>query len=261
MKTIFFFLMVLSVNLFAQEAIEVTYNKTTSLVFEHPIINVDRGSKDVLAQKVEGVENAIQVKAGTKEFAETNLTVFTADGHVYHFTVRYSDRPSKFTYPISSAGTVGPVTFSIGENTKLLRDLSDKIIFFNQHDVLASKSRFKLRFRVVGIYVHDGLVFFHLSITNKSNVRFDIESLRFFIEDNSEVKRTASQNLEIQPEYTHRFVRRIEGASEVQMIFALKKFTIPDAKHLDIELIEKDGGRNLALSLRNHDIMKVKRIF
>ncbi len=42
----------------------VTFYKTTNLVFPYTIKSVDRGSKDIIAQKANGVENVLQVKAG-----------------------------------------------------------------------------------------------------------------------------------------------------------------------------------------------------
>lgn len=76
------------------KSLTISYNKTTSLIFPFSITSVDRGSKDVLAQKARGVENVLQVKAGRKDFSETNLTVITADGVLHQFMVTYSDTPS-----------------------------------------------------------------------------------------------------------------------------------------------------------------------
>jgi hypothetical protein len=42
------------------------------------------------------------------------------------------------------------------------------------------------------------------------------------------------------------------------VIYALQKFTIPNAKALDIELFEKDGGRNLKVRIENKEIVKAK---
>src|SRR3546814_18758334 len=73
---------------YAQPGIEpgylsVSYDKTTNLVFPYNIKSVDRGTRDVLVQKARNVENVLQVKAGHEAFTETNLTVITADGHLY----------------------------------------------------------------------------------------------------------------------------------------------------------------------------------
>ena len=58
----------------------VATDKTTSLVFPFSIVHVDRGTKDILVQPVQEAENILLVKAGLKDFPETNLSVFTADG-------------------------------------------------------------------------------------------------------------------------------------------------------------------------------------
>jgi len=77
--------------------VDVTYNKTSSIVFPAIIKSVDRGSRDVLAQKAKGVENVLQVKAARKDFPQTNLTVITDDGVLHHFTVNYSEQPATLT--------------------------------------------------------------------------------------------------------------------------------------------------------------------
>src|SRR5690349_15869235 len=83
--------------------LEVSFNKTTSIVFPFSITSVDRGSPDILAQKVNGVENVLQLKAGQKDFKETNLTVITADGKLHHFTVNYAEETIKQTITIADA--------------------------------------------------------------------------------------------------------------------------------------------------------------
>src|SRR5687768_2136525 len=71
----------------------ITYAKTTNLIFPYAIKSVDRGSPDVLAQMAKGVDNILLVKAGSKNFPETNLTVITTDGKLYSFLVGYTSQP------------------------------------------------------------------------------------------------------------------------------------------------------------------------
>src|SRR5689334_3832150 len=81
--------------------IQVTLNKTSSIVFPAVITSVDRGSRDILAQKAKGVNNVLQLKAAKPNFRETNLTVITGDGVLHHFTVRYSQDPSSLTVNVN----------------------------------------------------------------------------------------------------------------------------------------------------------------
>src|SRR5690349_19985421 len=81
---------------FSSQQVEVTDNKTSSIVFPVSITSVDRGSRDVLAQKVKGVTNVLHVKAGRQGFSDTNLTVIASDGRIHHFFVRYADQPFRY---------------------------------------------------------------------------------------------------------------------------------------------------------------------
>lgn len=44
------------------------------------------------------------------------------------------------------------------------------------------------------------------------------------------------------------------------MVFTLSKFTIPDDKHLVVELYEKDGGRHQSFIVENADLVRARTI-
>src|SRR3954454_18344150 len=69
--------------------LEITFNKTTNIVFPFAIKSVDRGSANILVQKAGSVDTILQVKAGKEDFPETNLSVITTDGTLYSFLVHY----------------------------------------------------------------------------------------------------------------------------------------------------------------------------
>ena len=115
----------ISFNLYAQSSIpfskssyiepyklEVTYNKTTNLVFPSSITSIDRGSQDIMVQKVSGVENILRVKADIKSFEETNLSVITKDGKLYSFLVGYNNNPGYLNVNLGSIDETNPVTSS-----------------------------------------------------------------------------------------------------------------------------------------------------
>lgn len=237
--------------------IDVTFSKTTSLLFQYPIINVDRGSDDVIAQKVKGVENALQIKAARIGFNETNLTVITADGKLHHFYVTYSDRPLTQTFKVDSTNI--DVEFSQGMNVKAYERKAERI-FRNKGSNAQRESKFKIRLLLKGIYVDNDIIFYDLELKNKSNINFDILSLRFFIRDSKKMKRTASQENEVNPTFISNNASQVKGKSKIRIVYALQKFTIPDSKTLDIEVFEKNGGRNLKLRINNQTIVKAEKL-
>ncbi len=90
----------------AQTSLCLSTEKTTSLVFPFAIRHVDRGTPSVLAQQVKEMPNLLLVKAGAKDFPETNLSVATEDGSLYAFTICYDKNPATWIYklPIQSKG-------------------------------------------------------------------------------------------------------------------------------------------------------------
>jgi len=245
---------------FSQEAkqrIDITFSKTTSIVFQYPIVNVDRGSDDVIAQKVKEVENTLQVKAARRDFPETNLTVITADGKLHHFYVTYSDHPDQQTF---SLDTNSIVDFTSGVNLVLYEQKVDKILASTVNGPSKRDAKFGIKFSLNEIYIDEDEVFYDITIRNKSNIRYDIQSMRFFIRDRKKVKRTAAQEIEVMPSYISADLGGVSGHGSLRVVYVLKKFTIPDAKNLDIELFEKNGGRNLSLRIDNQRIVKAKRL-
>ena len=74
--------------------LEVSYDKTTHIIFPSAVRYVDLGSPNLIAGKADGAENVIRVKATVKNFrTETNISVITESGSFYTFNVKYADEP------------------------------------------------------------------------------------------------------------------------------------------------------------------------
>ena len=74
--------------------LEVTYDKTVHVIFPSEVRYVDLGSPDLIADKADGAENVIRVKATVRDFPnETNMSVITEDGSFYTFNVKYAAEP------------------------------------------------------------------------------------------------------------------------------------------------------------------------
>jgi conjugative transposon TraN protein len=245
--------------------LEVAYNKTSTILFHSVITNVDRGSADIIAQRVKGVDNLLQVKAARDQvFPETNLTVVTGDGNLHHFVINYSEAPNHLTVAVQdnarSSDEFFPVVFKSSMNESKMDLYSKRILQDTRTFSVKSKRKYRIAFSLEGIYTEDDIIFCHIKLQNKSNIQYDIDMLRFYIEDKTKLKRTASQELQVKPLYSPEQGSSIQGKSTNNFVFALGKFTIPDAKHLVIQLFEKNGGRHLSLLIKNSEIVKARRV-
>jgi conjugative transposon TraN protein len=265
-KTIFWWLGLVIINTattFGQvenKTLTISFNKTTSLVFPYSITSVDRGSKDVLAQKARGVENVLQVKAGRKDFQETNLTVITADGVLHQFTVSYSDAPPTQTITVASS-IVQHESLILVKDVVNERDTQSDMRRINTQSVrgkVDQQAKYEMVLTLQDIFVHGNTLYYRLHIRNKSSINYNIKSIKFLVHDRKKVKRTSSQEIQIAPLHVDKTSDHINGYASSTMIYAVKKFTIPDGKALLINLFEENGGRNLSLRIDNKDILRAK---
>src|SRR5450631_3344700 len=87
------------------QKVPVTYNRMTNLVFPMAIRAGIKVSREVLVQKVKGVDNVIELKAARPHFAPTNLSVFGLDGRLYTFELEYADSPPVLSFTVVPAFT------------------------------------------------------------------------------------------------------------------------------------------------------------
>jgi conjugative transposon TraN protein len=236
-------------------SLDVTENKTTSIVFPHAIKSVDLGSRNVLAQKVPGAENVLQIKADTSQFKETNLTVIIEGGTLHQFDIRYTQRPSSCYFIVNKLGIMESVqSVILNENNPVL--LFEKIYrsIGEGGSKLERQKQGKVSMILHPIRIKSNHLFFNMTFRNNSNLRYDIESIRFLIKDRKRAKRTAVQEVQVVPVHFSRSVSSIPENGSTNVIYAFEKFTIPDSKELVIEVVEKNGARNLNMSIKSNDI-------
>ena len=247
------------VKAIAPYPLTITYSKTTNIVFPYAIISVDRGSKDVLAQKAEGVQNVLQVKAAKQNFAQTNLTVITADGKLNSFLIDYAEQPSVLNISLDTGEKKSSIFILSQTVNQAEVQKYAKLALLSKQKVSGVKDkRFGIRVKLNGLFIHDNTMYLRMSIANKTNINYDIDQLRFYIRDQKKAKRTATQELELKPVYVKDSTSVIVGQTEKVLVYAFPKFTIPDKKYLAIELMEKNGGRHLKIKVRNKTIVLAK---
>ncbi|WP_370519211.1 conjugative transposon protein TraN [Flavobacterium sp. Sd200] len=222
-------------------------------------MSVDRGSRFILAQKAKGVENILQVKAARDSFPETNLSVITADGRLSSFVVNYSSQPQNLNISITESTPKNSITFSEANYNKAEVTRYAKAAL--NSDVSSSLSRDKnagISLSVLGFFTHNDVIYCRLEIENRTNIGYDINQLRFFIRDQQKAKRTATQEIEVTPILSEKEISAIKANSMQSVVFALPKFTIPDKKYLAIQLMEKNGGRQLEVHIRNKKLVRAR---
>ena len=249
---------------------EVTYDKTSHLIFPTGIRYVDLGSEYLIAGKAEDAENVLRVKASVRDFeSETNFSVITNDGRFYSFNVYYSSYPEVLSYDLLSMQKAvdktngNDVLFEeLGNNSPSLAGLLLETIYKNDKRIvkhIGAKS-FGIQFILKGIYIHNVKYYFHTELRNRTNVPFGIDFINFKVVDKKVAKRTVVQERPMIPLRTYKPLNEIGGKAIEQNVFLLDQFTISDDKVLLIEIFEKNGGRHQTLQVENSDLIKARLI-
>ena len=254
--------------------LEVTYDKTTHIIFPSAVRYVDLGSPNLVAGKADGAENVIRVKAVVKNFRdETNMSVITESGSFYTFNVKYADEPlllniemkdfihdgSKVNRPNNALDIYLKELGS--ESPKLVQLINKSIHKENKRHVkhIGSKA-FGIQYLLRGIYTHNGLLYFHTQVRNQSNVPFEVDFVTFKIVDKKVMKRTAIQEQIVFPLRAYNYATLVAGNKDERTVFTFDKFTIPAGKVLVVELNEKSGGRHQSFTVESEDIVRAKVI-
>lgn len=120
---------------------------------------------------------------------------------------------------------------------------------------IVRKTDFGVTGQVNHIYTVDDYIFLDISFKNKTNLKFDLDQLRFKIEDKKITKATNVQSIEIEPEYQLFTPSSFE--KKYRNIYVFKKFTFPNSKVFTIELSETQiSGRTLTLQMKYADLLK-----
>lgn len=244
---------------------EVTYNKTTHLLFPSPIKYVDLGSENIIANKADDVANVLRVKASIRDFEEeTNFSVVTEDGKFYSFDVFYSSYPDTLNYDLLKLQRniekdyASDVLFEDMDGTSSsLTNLIMQTLYENPKRTIKhiGNKSFGIQFLLRGLYVHEGKYYFVLHLKNSGNIPYPVDFISFKIADEKKMKRTVVQDRILSPLRNYSTISKVDEHNEAFGIFLLDQFTLMEGQLLEIEVVEKNGGRHLKMQVTNEDLI------
>jgi len=258
-KSCAIWLMLISIKTFCQEPIEsyplqITFNKTTNIIFSYPIKSVDKGSMDVLVQKAIGAANVLQLKARKQNFTATNLSVITADSRLHSFMVSYADSPKSFNLSFCKDALVRLNDEPLNQAT--LDGTATSVM--NQKKFLHISAREQgMKLSLKGVYIAEHVLWLKFRLRNNTQIDYEPDYVKFFVRDRRRVRRTAIQQTEVIPLNKVAF-DAVPGNDKRDLVFAFKQFTIPIDKELVCHVSEKSGGRFLPLHINHRAIIKAR---
>ncbi len=244
-------------------SIAVSLNKMTNLIFPEPILTAVKVSRDLIAQKVRGVNNVLELKAGREGMVETNLSVYGTGGRVYSFTVRFSGDTAVLNYRVIDLADLpgGDTVVMIQPSGLPVNELqlrADARRMDERRPFLRKGVRSGgLALQLKGIWLTDSLEWLALGLSNRTRIPFQPSVIRYYLEDKRQIKRRASQKEPLEPVYTEP-VPVLPGLGDHRYSVGFRPFTVPRGKRLVVEVSGEDGGRMVVMKIRSRIVMRAK---
>ncbi|RNA61407.1 conjugative transposon protein TraN [Chryseobacterium nematophagum] len=285
MKSIIYILLVFTANfLTAQVAakeqiiselpeIEITEGINLHIISPEPIQYVDLStqhltgdlpSPNIARIKVTDNVESKQVREDKKPIAffnGKNMGIITVVGQSfmaqYKVVYREPDNLNTITNIHVQPEAMQPLEFDkmIFSNIELKKFAMDIIRKKSEKNPIRERKNLKLSFQLNNVYVISDYIFLDMTFKNTSNLGYDIEGLKFSIEDKKIHKATNNQSIEMIPLFQlnpQKYFRK-----NFRNIYVFKKFTYPNSKVMRIRLIEEQlSGRTIDMKVNYSDILK-----
>jgi Domain of unknown function (DUF4138) len=240
---------------FGSDTIPVTARKMTSVIFP---VEIGAGiwvTRDVLVQRVKGVRNAIELKAERRDFMPTNLAVYGKDGRLYSFALRYVEDTSVLNFMVSPSGARAVMLTDLPVGLPEL-DADAALLGHRPAFVHVSAVSDGLRLRLAGIWSRDSLMWLVLRLRNRVPVGLGPCSVRLYVEDKKQIKRMATQEVDVAPVYGGS-LEGLAGDASLFMVVGLRPVFVPSRKRLVVELTAAD--RSVLVRVKGKVLRKVRR--
>lgn len=256
-------------------AVELAFHKTTLLVFPAAIRAVDLGSRDLLGDKITGVENVLRLKANRIGFNETNLSVLTDDGRVYSFLINYNETPAALAIrvrppsePLSSepppafvpAAETDRLAFTDrGLDQQTLREAFDRLLRQPGRRIAGAR-RPKVRACVTGLFVAGDLLLVRLRVENGADVPLTLRTPQFSrVDAGGRWRESAHQELDHAPVDVHpQPAPQLTSRTHRESVYALRRWVPMPRQRLRLRLEEATGGQPIVFSLSQRQLLRAK---
>lgn len=125
----------------------------------------------------------------------------------------------------------------------------------SEKNPIRKEKNLQLNIQLNNVYVMSDYIFLDMTVKNNSNLSYDIDDLKFSIEDKIIYKATNNQSIEMTPVFQLNPQKHFR--KNFRNIYVFKKFTFPNSKVMMIRLIEEQlSGRTIEMKINYSDILK-----
>lgn len=238
------------------EWLTVNENVTTIVTASEPVKLVDLSTDKIAGDQP--IENTVRLKPkeASKDGDILAIVTIVTERYRTQYGLVYTSKMSeavtdKEILPVERTAYAHPsVTMSQEEMYRHARRIWNSPARFRD----VSCKGHGMRMRLNNIYTCGDCFFIDFSVSNRTNIRFDIDEIRLKLTDKKITKATNSQSIELKPEMM--LEKATSFSKGYRNVIAVKKLTFPDEKVLTIEMSEDQiSGRTMKLEIDYEDVL------
>ena len=247
----------INLHIISPEPIQYVDLSTLKLTGDLPATNIARIK---ITDSPESNETE-KIKKQTTFTSGQNIGVITVVGQSfiaqYKAIYRNSENLNTITNIHIQHEHMQPIEFNkmVFSNLELRKFAMDIIQKKSEKNPIREEKNLKLNVQLNNAYVMSDYIFLDMTFKNNSNLSYDIEDLKFSIEDKKIYKATNNQSIEMIPVFQLNPQKHFR--KNFRNIYVFKKFTFPNSKVMMIRLIEEQlSGRTIEMKVNYSDILK-----
>jgi len=247
----------INLHIISPEPIQYVDLSTKKLTGDLPTANIAR----IKITDSQTSEEKDKEKKANIFFNADNVGIITVVGQSfiaqYKAVYRNSENLNTITNIHIQPEVMQPIEFDkmVFSNLELRRFAMGILQKKSENNPIREEKNLKLSFQLNNVYVISDYIFLDMTFKNNSNLSYDIEALKFSIEDKKIYKATNNQSIEMIPIF--QLTPQKHFRKNFRNIYVFKKFTYPNSKVMMIRLIEEQlSGRTIEMKVNYSEILK-----
>ncbi|WP_312390048.1 DUF4138 domain-containing protein [Chryseobacterium sp.] len=247
----------INLHIISPEPIQYVDLSTEGLTGDLPAANIGRIKiSDSLDSDEKG---KIKMRTALSNGTQIGIITVVAQSFIAQYKVVYrnQDNQNTITNIHIQPEAMQPIEFDkmVFSNLELRKFAMDIIQKKSEKNPIREEKNLKLSFQLNNVYVISDYIFLDMTIKNNSNLSYDIEDLKFSLEDKKIHKATNNQSVDLAPILQLNPQKHFR--KNFRNIYVFKKFTYPNSKVMMIRLIEEQlSGRTIEMKVNYSEILK-----
>lgn len=240
------------------ESIDVNEISDVHLVAPDRIVYIDYGNENIIGGLAEATENILRVKAKHHFQGVTNLSFALSDGRFYSYDIKYTPTLDAVLYTLDNLQSSKVILTDTKVSKEDKSTLLSKVLKRGRDYYSLGLRKSGITFSVQNIYSQKDILILVLELDNTSSIPYDIHYTRYSIISKKSKRHTAQQELEQIPTLLSEQSNRIEAKRSLKLVISFPKFTISEDSFFHIDIVEKNGGRNISYDIDAKSIIDAK---